>query len=87
MAEEKMRGLLIVLVVIAVVVVGVGFYQGWFSFSSDSDDGKGHITLELNKDKFEQDRKRALEGVQHLGHKGSEKAKDQAAPPVQPPQN
>jgi hypothetical protein len=75
-----MRGLLIVLVVIAVIVVGVGFYQGWFSFSSGSDGDKGHITLELNKDKFEQDREKVL------GHKGSEKAKDQGASPVQPPQ-
>ena len=56
-------------------------YLGWF-----------HLTVD--KDKFQEDKQKALEKVQDLGHQvkdkaavPTEKSKDQAAPPVQLPQN
>ena len=36
-----MKGLLIVLVLIVAGVVGLGFYQGWFHFTSGTTGNKG----------------------------------------------
>jgi hypothetical protein len=89
-----MKNLLVVLAVVVAVVVGLGFYQGWFAVAWDSADGKGHITGTLDEDKVREDKNKALETIQDLGHQAKDKAagptekgKDQAAPPVQPPQN
>jgi hypothetical protein len=48
-----MRGLLFFLVLVAIIVVALGFYQGWWSFStsSDSETGQksGKITIDEKK--------------------------------------
>jgi hypothetical protein len=49
-----MKPFLIVLVLVGAGIAGLGFYMGWFS---------------VDTDKFEQDRKKAVAGVQNLGHK------------------
>jgi len=68
-----MKRLLFVLVLLVAGVVGLGFYQRWFSIGSDSADGKGNITLTVDKDKFQEDRKTAQEKAQDVGHKIKDK--------------
>jgi hypothetical protein len=59
-----MKRLLIVLVLVAACVVGLGFYLGWF-----------HLTVD--KDKFQEDKEKALPKTQDSGHR----VKDVAATP------
>ena len=93
-----MKGFLIACALVAVVVVvgvlGLGFYRGWFGVTSDSASDNSNLTFTVDQDKFQEDRKNALQKVQDLGHRVEDKAatpteqgKGQAAPPVQPPQN
>jgi hypothetical protein len=89
-----MKSLLIALVLVVAAVAGLGIYQGWFTVAWDRADGKGHITGTLDEDKFQEDKNKALEAVHDLGHQGKDKAasptekgKDPAARPVQPPGN
>ena len=54
------------LVVLVLLVVGIGclgLYLGWFRIGSDSDDGKTHITLTVDQQKFKADEDKALEKV------------------------
>ena len=76
-----MKILLIVLAV--VVVVGVlGFYQGWFNFSSSDDKGQANVKVSVDKDKIEADKDKVVDTVQDLGHKAADKieATTQKAP-------
>jgi hypothetical protein len=63
------------LVLVVAVVVGVGFYQGWFRLATDQKDGKTNISVTMDKDKMGQDKERAKEKVQDLGHKVKDKDK------------
>jgi uncharacterized protein HemX len=71
-----MKRLLSVLVLVVAGVVGLGFYLGWFQVASDSADHKIHITATVDKDKFQEDEKKALEKVQDLGHQVKDKVHD-----------
>jgi hypothetical protein len=53
-----MKSFLAVIVVAAIAVVGVGIWQGWFGFKTTKDDGKVHMDLSVNKDKFKQDKEK-----------------------------
>jgi hypothetical protein len=70
-----MKGLLFVLVLLVAGAVGLSFYMGWFHIGSDSADGKSNVTLTVDTEKFQEDRKTAEEKVQHLGHQAKDKAK------------
>jgi preprotein translocase subunit SecF len=70
-----MKPLLIVFVLVVVAVVGLGFYLGWFSVASDGADGKGHITLTVDKEKIQEDKEKTMDKVHDLGHQGKDKAK------------
>jgi len=72
-----MQRLFIVLVLIAAGVAGLGFYRGWFHVGSDNDDGKTNVTLSVDKEKFQEDRKTAVEDVQGVGRQ----IKDKVASP------
>lgn len=72
-----MKRFLFVLVLIVAGVAVLGFYREWFRFGSSSSDGKSNVTLSVDKDKFQEDRKAAVEGVQNLGKSG-DKAGDKA---------
>jgi len=60
-----MRLLLFVLV-LAGATVCVGFYEGWFHFGSDN-------TLSVNKEKFQEDEKKAAANVQDVERKIKDK--------------
>jgi hypothetical protein len=55
-----------VLVVLAVIVLGVGYYLGWFQFSTASGGGKAGISMEVDKDKIKADEEKAQEKLKDL---------------------
>jgi hypothetical protein len=69
-----MKVLFFVIVLFVAGAVGLGFWQGWFRIGSDSADGKDHITLTVDEHKLQEDRKKAQEKVQGLGHQVHDKA-------------
>ena len=72
-----MKGLLIVLVLLVVVVVGLGFYLGWFHFSTGGTDSTPSATITVDQNKIDADKKAAQEKVKELEEKA--KAKTGAA--------
>lgn len=68
--------MLLGLALIVAVVAGVGFYMGWFHFSSGSDGNRAHVTVSVDKDPMQKDKDKAVEKVQDLG----QQAKDEVAP-------
>ena len=59
--------MLLVLVLIVAVVAGLGFYMGWFHFSSGSDDNNAHVTVSVDKGQIQEDKDKAVDKVQDLG--------------------
>jgi hypothetical protein len=81
-----MKTVLIVLALIVAMAVGLGFYRGWFHFSSSNDAGKSNVTLSVDKDKMtadkdkvEADKDKVVDKANDLGHK----AVDTIAPTTQ----
>jgi len=68
-----MTRMLSVFVVIVADVVGLGFYMGWFHFSSGSDGNSAHITVSMDKGQIQKDKDRTVEKVEDLGHQAKEK--------------
>jgi hypothetical protein len=62
-----MKRLLLVLALVGVVAVGLSFYMGWLHLGSDKVDGKSNVTLSVDVDKFQEDRKKAVANVQDVG--------------------
>jgi hypothetical protein len=60
-----MRKLLFVLLLLVVVVVALGFYRGWWTFSTSSnpetDEKSGHLTI--HKDKMKEDIEKAKDQI------------------------
>jgi predicted negative regulator of RcsB-dependent stress response len=80
-----MARLLGVLVLIAAAVLGLGYYLGWFHFSSDRAD---NVTITLDRDKIRADEEKAKEEARKAGQKVKEetgaltgKAKEEAPKP------
>jgi hypothetical protein len=87
-----MNRLLVVIFLLVVGVVALGIYQGWFTITSNNSDDKANVNIKIDKDKMQEDEKKAAKKVQDLGHKAKDKAetaseeiKDKANPPGQPP--
>ena len=82
-----MKRLLGVLLLLVVGIVGMGFYLGWFRLSTDSKDDNTNVTFTVDEDKFHDDKEKAKDKMQDLGHKakdnvaGPGESKDQVAPP------
>ncbi len=70
-----MKRLFFVLVLVGAGIVGLGFYQGWFQIGSDNADGKSNVTLSVDTDKFQEDRKTAQEKVQDVGNTMKDKVR------------
>jgi len=73
----------LVLALIVAVVGGLGFYMGWFHFSSGSDGNNAHVTVSVDKGQMQKDKDRAVDKVQDLG----EQAKDKVATTTQKAQD
>jgi hypothetical protein len=68
-----MKRLLYVLVLVGAGAVALGFYLGWFHVGSDTADGKSNVTLSVDTDKFQKDRKTAVADVQDAGRQVKDK--------------
>lgn len=69
-----MRRLFVVLVLVAAGAVGLGFWLGWFHVGSDRIDGKDRITLTVDEHRIQEDKKKAQDKVQGLGHQVHDKS-------------
>ena len=79
-----MRRLLVVLVLLVAVAIGLGFYLGWFNFSTGGADGKPNATITVDQEKIKADAEKAKEKVQGFGQKVKERtdtAKEGTAKP------
>ena len=69
-----MKRLLVVFVLLAAGVVGLGFYLGWFHFTTGGTDANPSATITVDQDKIKADKEKAAEKVQDLGEKAKDKA-------------
>jgi hypothetical protein len=73
-----MRSLIKLAIVLLICLVAIGFYRGWFSFSSPTTDAQGdkvNVNMSMDKDKIKSDVKKAEEKVKEK-LKGEIKATD-----------
>jgi hypothetical protein len=56
-----MKKLLALIAVLVIAAVAVGFWRGWFTFETAKDEGKVHVDLTVNKEKFKQDKEKLKE--------------------------
>jgi uncharacterized protein (UPF0333 family) len=68
-----MARMLLVLVLIVAVAAGLGFYMGWFHYSSGSDGSSAHVTLSMDKGQFQEDKDKAADKVQDLEQPAKDK--------------
>ena len=68
-----MMRMLFVFVLIVAVVAGVGFYLGWFHFSSGSDRNNAHVTVSVDKGQIQKDKDKAVDKVKDLGQRAEDK--------------
>jgi predicted negative regulator of RcsB-dependent stress response len=64
-----------VLALIVAVVAGLGFYMGWFHFSSGSDSKNAHVAVSVDKGQIQKDKDKAVDKVKDLG----QQVKDEVA--------
>ena len=63
----------LVLALIVAGVAGLGFYMGWFRFSSGSDGKNAHVTVSVDKDQIQKDKDKAVDKVKDLGQQAKDK--------------
>jgi predicted negative regulator of RcsB-dependent stress response len=73
-----------VAVLFLVGIVGVGFYQGWFNFSTNSTDQGSSATITVDQNKIRADEGKAKEKVEEFGQKVKGKIGDQAGKVKEP---
>jgi len=63
-----MRNLLVVLVLLVIAVAGLGFYLGWFSFSTtrDPETGRPAAQFSIDQDKMKADAQKAKQKVSEV---------------------
>jgi hypothetical protein len=62
-----MKRVFTVLVLLVLCIAALGFYKGWFRFSSTSSGGKSDVTLTVDKDQIARDKEKAVDKVQGTG--------------------
>ena len=67
-----MRGLTFVVIFLLVVIASVGFYRGWFAFTTNGTDQTPSATVTVDKAKFHQDEQKAKQKVQGAGQEAKE---------------
>ncbi len=67
---------LLAVIVLLLAGVAVGFYRGWFNFSTNGTDEKPGATVTVDKDKIHADEKKAKEKLQGLGQDVKDKTGD-----------
>jgi len=74
-----MKNFLFVMFLVVVVAVGLGFYLGWFHLGSDHAGGTSNVTLSMDTDKFQKDRKTAVAKVQAVEREITDKVAGSSA--------
>ena len=67
-----MRTLMLVVVLLAVGIAGVGYYRGWFAFSTSGTGQMPSATITVDKNKFHEDEQKAKDDVQGAGQKAKQ---------------
>jgi len=68
-----MNRIVIVLLLLVIGVVALGFYQGWFHFSTGQAGDKSSMTITVDQDKIRKDKDQAVEKTQEAGQSIKEK--------------
>jgi hypothetical protein len=68
-----MKRLLVVVVLLVVAVVGLGFYLGFFRFSSTGTDDKTNITITVDQEKIKEGKEKVQEKAEELGREIKER--------------
>jgi hypothetical protein len=68
-----MKRLFVVAVVLLVCIAALGFYRGWFDFSTNSTDQKPSATITVDKDKFHADEEKVQGKMHDLGQNVKER--------------
>ena len=67
-----MRTLMFVVILLAVGIAGVGYYRGWFAFSTSGTGQMPSATITVDKNKFHEDEQKAKDDVQGAGQKAKQ---------------
>jgi hypothetical protein len=67
---------MLVVLLLAVGIAGFGYYQGWFTLSTNGTDSTPSATIKLDKDKFHADEQKARDDVQGAGQKAKREVGD-----------
>jgi hypothetical protein len=74
-----MKRLIVLVVLLAAATACLGFYLGWFTFTSEmTSDGKQNLTVTVDKDKIHDDKEKAKDKVRDAEQKVKDKAADAA---------
>ena len=79
-----MKNLFGVAILLLVGIIGLGFYQGWFHFSTKSTDNTSSATITVDQNKIRADEGRAKEKVEEFGQKAREKTGDRTGKVKEP---
>ena len=82
-----MKAFFIVLLLVVVGAIALGFYQGWWTASSDNEDENPNVEFKLNKEKLQQDKDAVTDKVQNLGNDAKEEPDDQTDKEADAPSN
>ena len=80
-----MRTLMFVAILLLVGIAGVGYWRGWFVFSTNGTDQTPSATITVDKSKFHEDEQMATDDVQGLEQKAKHKIGDQTGKVKEPP--
>jgi hypothetical protein len=79
-----MKAFLVVLVLLVVGGVGFAFYEGWFRLSTENTDHKPSVSIGVDEDKIQADKKKAENKIESLENKAKDKTADPADNVKQP---
>jgi len=79
-----MRTLLGLVFLLLIGLVGVGFYQGWFHFSTMSTDQTSSATITVDQDKLRADEGKAREKMEGFGQKTKGTTSERTGNPKEP---
>jgi hypothetical protein len=79
-----MKTLFAVAVALLIGIVALGFYRGWFQFSTDTGSQGPSATISVDKDKIHADEQRTKNNLQHFGQEAKEKVGDRTGKVQEP---
>jgi hypothetical protein len=82
--KNNMKTLFAVAVALLIGIVALGFYRGWFQFSTDTGSQGPSATISVDKDKIHADEQRTKNNLQHFGQEAKEKVGDRTGKVQEP---